>query len=233
MPSPKLATLLAPTVAFILAGCAARLTPLVEVGPEPEPAVDVAADVSEGGISKDWRAIATPGDRDRVERVAEVWGPALAQARRRFAAAIEREGPLLQPDAALLRPAPPPGSYRCRMIKIGGAVGYRAFPPYFCYVEAEDALLILDKQTGSERPAGRVWDDGDKQLVFLGAMELGNEAEPPAYGERPERNLAGVVERVGPFRWRLVVPATRPGASLDVLELTPAPSAIRSESEAN
>lgn len=227
MPSPKLVAL----AALILAGCAARLTPVAEEAAPGLAPVAAIADVSASGIPNDWRTVATPADRDRVERVAEVWAPALAQARRRFSAEIEREGPLLEADAALLRPAPPPGSYRCRMVKLGGTIGYRAFPPYFCYVEAEDALLILDKQTGSERPAGRVWDDDDRQLVFLGAMELGDEAEPPAYGARPERDLAGVVQRVAPFRWRLVVPATRPGASLDVLELVPAPSAIRNESE--
>lgn len=194
----------------------------------PTPVVEAHAEV-DTAIPNDWRTVASPADRERVERVDEAWAAALATARTRgHRRKVDAEGELLQPAAALPRPAPTPGSYRCRAIKLGGAVGFRAFPPYFCYVEAEGDLLILDKQTGSERPRGRVWADGDQRLIFLGALELGGERTPPAYGEKPERNVAGVVERVGPFRWRLVMPATRPGASLDVLEMVPAPQSIRS-----
>lgn len=224
MPGPRIALFLLGPLLLALSACAARLTPAVDASLPLGEGDESPA--QEGGIPTDWRNVATPADRDRVERVGEAWAPALARARAGgFADEIKAEGPLLDPQAALPRAAPSPGSYRCRMLKLGGSIGFRAFPPYFCYVEAEGPLLILDKQTGSERPAGRVWNDGDEQLVFLGALELGNEDTPPAYGARPERDMAGVVQRVGPFRWRLVVPATRPGASLDVLELVPAPQA--------
>ena len=57
---------------------------------------------------------------------------------------------------------------------------------------------------------------------FLGSLALGNETEPRAYGEDPERDMAGIFERVGPLRFRLVVPRPRTGSILEVLELTPA-----------
>jgi hypothetical protein len=44
-----------------------------------------------------------------------------------------------------------------------------------------------------------------------------------SYGEDPSRNMAGVFERVGPLRYRLVVPKPRGLAKLDVIELVPAP----------
>lgn len=221
-------TQLATLAMLALSACAAR--PVAAPVAAPTPVVEVTAIEEEpGGIPTDWRTVASPADRERIERVGEAWAAALATARTKgHRRKIAAEGELLLPAAGLPRAAPTPGSYRCRQIKLGGAVGFRAFPPYFCYVEAEGPLLILDKQTGSERPRGRVWNDGDKQLVFLGALELGGEGSPPAYGQRPERDVAGVVERVGPFRWRLVMPATRPGASLDVLEMVPAPQSIRS-----
>ena len=66
---------------------------------------------------------------------------------------------MLQPRSALARPAPTPGSYFCRLIKLGKttdkAVAFERFKPFFCYVEVEGDLLTIVKQTGSQRPAGR------------------------------------------------------------------------------
>lgn len=58
-------------------------------------------------------------------------------------------------------------------------------------------------------------------MIFLGTLALGNEEEARAYGEDPKRDMAGVFERIGPFRWRLVIPFPKDGAKLDVFELTP------------
>ncbi|MES2326015.1 MAG: DUF4893 domain-containing protein, partial [Pseudomonadota bacterium] len=123
-------------------------------------------------------------------------------------------------------PAPTPGSYNCRLIKLGKAAptgkSYESFKPFFCYVEVEDDLLTIVKQTGSQRPAGRLWEDDDPtRLVFLGSLALGNEDQPLAYGDDPKRNMAGVLERIGPFRWRLVIPWPQSTSKLDVFELTP------------
>ena len=89
-------------------------------------------------------------------------------------------------------------------------------------VEVEDDLLTIVKQTGSQRPAGRLWeDDVADRLIFLGTLALADEDEPLAYGENPKRDMAGVFERVGPFRWRLVIPWPQSPSKLDVFELTP------------
>jgi hypothetical protein len=62
-----------------------------------------------------------------------------------------------------------------------------------------------------------------RRLVFLGSMALGTEEVPRAYGDDPGRDMAGILERIGPFRWRLVVPWPRGESKLDVFELVPAP----------
>jgi hypothetical protein len=99
---------------------------------------------------------------------------------------------------------------------------WSASSPFFCYVEVEQDLLTIVKQTGSERPAGRLWeDDLATRLVFLGSVALGNKEQPKAYGEDPKRDMAGVLERFGPMRWRLVIPFPAPGARLELFELTP------------
>lgn len=97
------------------------------------------------------------------------------------------------------------------------------FKPFFCYVLADDAgVLTIVKQTGSQRPAGRLWEDDDpNRMIFLGSLALGDEQEPLAYGDDPSRNMVGVFERIAPFRWRLVIPFPQSGAKLEVFELTP------------
>lgn len=173
-----------------------------------------------------WIGIATDADEGRLGRLGLAWQSALGDARPQFRSEIEAEGQLLVPRAALPRPAPTPGSYNCRMVRLGstreGEPAFERFNPFFCYVQVEDDLLTIVKQTGSQRPAGRLWeDDRDDRLIFLGSLALGNEEQPLAYGDDPRRDMAGVFERIGPFRWRLVIPFPEGGGTLHVFELTP------------
>ena len=205
-------------LALFAAGCKTK--------PKLPPGVTATVEVGAPLKSEAWKQVATAADEDRLERLGLAWQEALADARRTHAGEIRREGVLLRPRAALPRPAPTPGSYNCRLIKIGRATAksrsYESFKPFFCYVEVEDDLLTIVKQTGSQRPAGRLWEDDDPtRLVFLGSLALGGEDQPIAYGDDPKRDMAGVIERIGPFRWRLVIPWPQSTSKLDVFELTP------------
>ena len=176
--------------------------------------------------SNRWKAVATVADQGRINRLGLAWQQAISEARPSYARAIAAEGDLLKARSALARPQPTPGSYNCRMISIGQANGkpaFEKFKPFFCYVLADDAGgLTIVKQTGSQRPAGRLWDDDDpNRMIFLGSLALGDEQEPLAYGDDPGRNMVGVFERIAPFRWRLVIPYPQSGARLHVFELTP------------
>ena len=174
-----------------------------------------------------WQRVASTADLNRIRRVATGWSNGLAQARAAgFRDEIKAEGRLLDPDAALPRPAPTPGSYSCRLDRLGKENGkgpaFQKFKPFFCYVEVEGQLFTIVKQTGSQRPAGRLWeDDISSRLIFLGTLALGSEEEARAYGDDPKRDMAGIFERIGPFMWRLVIPYPQNGAQLDVFELTP------------
>jgi hypothetical protein len=195
-------------------------TPPKEPPPEEPRLIQVADEPA-------WRGIVSSDDEDRIERLGQAWTEALREARdRRFSSAIKSEGELLEPDAGLARPAPSPGPYRCRMIKLGtqgsNTNAFAAYKPFFCYVEVEGDLLTIIKQTGSQRPAGFLYPDGDeKRLIFLGTLALGSEEAPLAYRENPVRDMVGVMERVGPFRYRLVIPWPRYESKLDVIELVP------------
>lgn len=174
-----------------------------------------------------WRSVASSEDADRLDRLAAAWQQAHAQARRAgFSRAMAREGPLLEPGAALPMPAPTPGPYLCRLIRFAppvprGAV-LTAYRPFFCYVGVDRDALSIIKQTGTQRPSGYLWVDRDpSRLIFLGAM--GEDPRDPlvAYGADRQRDMAAAFERVGDFRFRLVVPWPRSGAILDVYELVP------------
>jgi hypothetical protein len=205
-------------LALVSAGCATK----PKLPPGVHPSVEVGAPLK----SEAWKGVATPADQDRIARIDQAWSEALAEARKAVPADVKREGALLKPDAGLPRPAPTPGSYNCRLIKLGKANAkgkpFESFRPFFCYVEVEDDNLTIVKQTGSQRPAGRLWeDDNPNRLIFLGSLALGDEEQPLAYGDDPKRNMAGSLERIAPFRWRLAIPWPQSTSKLDVFELTP------------
>lgn len=125
------------------------------------------------------------------------------------------------------RAAPPPGSYRCRVARLGSEPGPRAvqrFPVHFCHVGVEGALLSFTKQTG-ERLEGYLFVDSDIRMIFLGARGS-DDSRIPAYGVDETRDVAGIVERTGPLRYRIVIPWPRSGAALEVIELAPIAPAL-------
>lgn len=207
----------------LLAAFAGACQPLPESKPWVRPAV-----VVEPPLKADaWLRIASPADIQRIRNVGSAWAIALGEARKAgFPREIAAEGDLLKQSAALPRPAPTPGSYNCRLIKLGRmkktSPPFERFKPFFCYVEAEGDLLTIVKQTGSERPAGRLWeDDNQRRLIFLGSMALGDRQAAKGYGDDVRRDMAGTFERIAPFRFRLVLPWPRGTSKLDVYELTP------------
>jgi hypothetical protein len=174
-----------------------------------------------------WRSLASSEDSGRIDRVTAAWQQALDQAGRAgFARAMAREGPLLRPGAALPMPAPTPGPYLCRLIRFAPPVPRGAvitfYRPFFCYVGVDRDALSITKQTGTQRPSGYLWVDRDhSRLIFLGSMAEDLRDPLVPYGADRRRDLAAVFERVGNFRFRLVVPWPRSGAILDVYELVP------------
>lgn len=203
-------------LAAIAAGC-------TDLNKQP---VQAAAAPAQPTKTEVWQGIANPADRDRLANVSGAWAAGLAAARKNFATAIREEGILLREDAGQVRPAPTPGSYSCRVITLGatarGKPALERFKPFFCYVQLEGEILTIVKQTGSQRPAGRLWDDDNsRRMIFLGSLALGSEDEVRAYGDDPKRDMAGIFERIAPFVWRLVIPWPRDGSKLQVFELTP------------
>ena len=197
-------------------------------GPTP-PAVDPVVPISAGeqGGASDWRQVATASDASTLGRLDQAWRLGRAEAEDGgFADEVEALGPLVDPNAGLTgRLQPTPGPYRCRTIKLGSRVegqglAYVAYPNFRCSVElTPGGDLILTKTTGSQRSRGLLYPHSDTQLVFLGAQAWGDETTYPAYGQSRERDQIGVLERIGPQRWRLVIPWPQQESKLEILEL--------------
>ena len=60
-------------------------------------------------------------------------------------------------------------------------------------------------------------------MVFLGTLQLGDEHGVLRYGHDAERDMIGLLERIGERRWRLTLPFPRFESMLDVIEIVPAP----------
>ena len=176
-----------------------------------------------------WREVATPADRERVREWRKAWVAALAKAQAAgHGAELRAWGALVEPDAAVGQVAPPPGNYRCRTIKIGarseGLLDYIAYQPFTCRIApgGADAPLTFTKLTGSQRPVGRLFPENGRRMIFLGTLQLSDEQGVIRYGHDRERDMAGVLERVGDQRWRLAFPSPHFESLLDVIELVPA-----------
>lgn len=174
----------------------------------------------------DWRAVATDTDREKLREWRTAFVDGLSQARAAgHAREIDAQGTLLQPDAALGGPIPN-GAYRCRVIKLGsqspGMLAYVAYPAFSCRIQQERNLQGFAKLTGSQRPIGIIFPNDALRQVFLGTMILGDEARAMQYGNDPDRDVAAFVERIGPARWRMVIPSPAFESRTDVIELIPA-----------
>lgn len=179
--------------------------------------VDPPAQVAE------WRGIATTADQNAIATLPRRWADARQVAERRFATRLRMEGPLLDPGVALPLPALSPGRYRCRLVRLGGELGYVTYKPDVCEVDGDDKRQSLTKQNGATLPGGWLYaDEAPTRLVFLGASRPRPTEAAPGYGTAVGRDVSGVVERVDAFRWRFVVtsPSGKRG-SLEIYELVP------------
>ncbi|MDB5672865.1 MAG: hypothetical protein JWO25_3824 [Alphaproteobacteria bacterium] len=174
-----------------------------------------------------WHRVATEADRKRLREWRKAWIEALGAAKASgHQAEIAAAGTLLDPDAALPGIDLKPGDYHCRTLKLGakgnGNLDYVAYPPASCRVgpaEGQGTMAFV-RLDGPQRPIGRLFADGERRMIFLGTLQLGDEQGSLRYGHDARRDMIGLLERVGPGRWRLVFPRPAFESKLDVVELT-------------
>ena len=174
-----------------------------------------------------YRQVISADDRIRLRDWRSSFEKGLVAARKAgHGGEIDREGPLLDPDAALAVPAIPNGMYRCRVIKLGttgtGIHPFAAYEGSTCRVRQERTLQRLGKLGGPQRYVGLIFSGDAMRNVFLGTLAFQDEIRVLQYGQDEQRDVAGYLERIGPQRWRLVMPQPHFESRMDVMELVPA-----------
>lgn len=172
--------------------------------------------MADGALQK----LITPQDQQRLDDYDKTRTAALAEARNGGASED-----LAALDAALSGQAlsfgdgfDMTGTWRCRTIKLGGAVPLVVYGWFTCRVSDDGAGWRLEKVSGSQRTTGRFYTVSDTRLVYLGAMHTSLEPAM-AYGTQAERNQLGIVERPATNRLRIEFPKPAFESSLDILEL--------------
>jgi hypothetical protein len=196
------------------------LLPLAACTPNERPTAGPVANAAS------WQTVATTEDRRRLRDWRTMFVRGLDQARTAGnSAAIIAEGALLQPDAAVGGPIPN-GNYRCRVIKLGtpspGMLPFVSYPSFNCRIAQSGKLQAFTKLSGSQRQVGYIFPNDQLRQVFLGTLVLGDEQRAIPYGADSDRDLAGFVERIGPGKWRLLLPSPRFESLIDIVELVPA-----------
>lgn|GEM_PF-1901573 len=174
-----------------------------------------------------WQTIATRTD---IERLMD-WREHFAMVRQRVLASEKKAdllagGALYAADSAIDYAPPPAGLYKCNVTKLAGRYLEMIAYDYFrCRIIVENGRRQFVKLTGSQRPVGYIHDvppadERDKAHgVFLGTLVLGDETALVPYGAEPERDLAGIVERLDQKRWRILFPKPFYESELDIMDL--------------
>ncbi len=173
----------------------------------------------------DWRAVATTADRARLRNWREAWTIGIERARRVDAAKIAAQGALFDADRALAGPVPPPGRYRCRVFKLGAQgtamAEFTSYPDFDCTIDRNGGVSQFYKNNGAQRVVGTIFDGENGRAILLGTLQLGDEGRPMDYGRDTARDIAGLVDRIGERRWRIVLPYPQFESVIDVVELVP------------
>lgn len=220
-------------LALTLAACQQEAPSQPAAQPQPQvpppaasapPPAQPAPATPEPQASDDWRDYAKPEDAERLRQLDTAWDKALTTAREGgHEDELEKLGGLADPKTrALANPHPAPGDYRCRTIKIGrvGVIAYGWFRCRIALTPGGDLTYV--KLTGSQRGEGKFYPSGEseRRLVYMGGQAWGlYQTRATDYGDDPQRDQIGVLERIGDQRWRILLPLPRVESELDIIEL--------------
>ena len=204
---------------------AALCLPIVLVGGcstlSPRHVAEAGSSVTTSPVTG-WRAIALPADQQRIDTIAARFQAALADLPARLQPRNAADKQLLDPQAARPLPALTPGGYQCRRIRLGGRATLTRFKPDTCYVKLETGnRLSYTTLSGAMMPGGWIYPGEGDRLILLATDRPAGVTAAPAYGLDGRQDLAGVIERIGPMRWRLTIARAD---EIDIWELKPWPT---------
>ncbi len=110
----------------------------------------------------------------------------------------------------------PIGSWKCRIIKVGGGLPITPYNWFRCRITDDGAGWYVEKISGSQRLTGRLYTKSDTELVFVGAGHV-NEDPPRKYGEDAKQDQVAIVTRRAENNLVFEFPAPQFESKLDIM----------------
>jgi hypothetical protein len=160
----------------------------------------------------------TPADRIKLEKYGEIRKAAVAVAQEGEPGEVKQLNDLLARPLVAFSDKDLTGNWQCRTMKLDTGLPLIVYGWFRCRVTDDGSGWVLKKTTGSQRTTGRLYDDGEKRAIYLGALSLNDDPAKP-YGSGVETDQFGYAFRTGPNGWRIEFPAPYYESKLDILEL--------------
>lgn len=173
-----------------------------------------------------WREAIQSADQQRLDNQAQARSQAMSTLQQatgpdaRIAARAMKGAPVQVSQNQLL------GNWRCRVIKTGGDLPVTVYGFFDCQIEQTAVGLVIQKTSGSQRFFGRLYPDTAQTLVYLGALSLPVDGQPPgAYGENADYDQVGRLYQISRSELRLELPNPRFESDYDVVQFLRSKSA--------
>ena len=172
-----------------------------------------------------WQDKISAADLDRLSRLSEIRGAALADAGRGTGRgdgrAVDR---VMRPEGRTVPADALTGDWRCRQIKLGRMSAYMVYDRWFtCSIRPVRGGLVLKKSGGSQGFAGHLFPENGAG-VYVGASHVRGEPRHEYSGATPGLGAAvtpddqvGLLTGIGDNHLRLEIPAVQESL-LDVVE---------------
>lgn len=202
------------TLAAMLGGCQKKPVCVAAGGPNAPPP------------GQAWQDIVSDPDHVKLRATRDAMIAGVKAARDAgFGAKLDAAGRLFDIDYSQDGAALKPGTYRCRTTSLGSKAAERPAyveqPTRRCTVAAGETLQRFSVLDGPQRLTGRIYPDTDARTIFLGTIQLGDEASALHYSRDVDRDTAGAIQRLGPARWRMVIAHPAWQSTVDVMEIVP------------
>lgn len=159
----------------------------------------------------------TTADKARLDKYGETRKAALDEARAGAPADVKQLDTLLAKPLVAFSDKDLTGNWKCRTIKAGGIGPLVVYGWFKCRVSDDGSGWKLEKISGSQRTAGRFFDDGAKRSIYLGSFSVNND-KPKPYGSGQESDQVGYAFRSSATEWRIEFPAPYYESKLDIME---------------
>ena len=169
-----------------------------------------------------WQDVATQADQKRLSLLEESKSRGLQQAQGGSDMGVIHE--VLDPQGGPAEDMQ--GTWRCRLIKLGGMTPSRVYSWFTCRISDRGGHLFFNKVSGSTRTSGYLYPAQDGKYVYLGAEYMSTEpmhaysGSGASFGaaQTPDDEI-GLLSGIGSGHARIELPYPVQESAFDVIEL--------------